>query len=221
MAGFDEVVRARRAVRGFFPGRPVPRALLLEALELAQRSPSNCNVQPWRVTVVSGEALDRLRGRLTAALDGGDFGAPEDPIDTFLGEYRALQVACGAELYEQMGVERQDVAGRLRALRRNFEFFDAPHLAVVTMDQRFGLGVALDVGMWVQTFMLALTARGIMSCPQAALRQYPELVREELGMPRELRLLCGVSLGYEDPGVAANRTRCGREPLETNVRFVD
>jgi nitroreductase len=221
MAELDEVVRARRAVRGFHRDRPVEPHLVREALELAQRAPSNCNVQPWRVTVLSGEAVERVRTALTGAIDAGDFGDAEDPIDTFPGDYRPLQIACAVELYGHMGIERQDGAGRLRALRRNFELFDAPHLAVVCMEKHFGLGVALDVGMWVQTFLLALTERGIGSCAQAALRNYPTLLRRELGLPDSLRVLCGVSFGYEDEAVPANRTRLGREPLDKNVRFVD
>ena len=85
----------------------------------------------------------------------------------------------------------------------------------------FKLGVALDVGMYVQTLMLALWARGVASCAQASLRMYPAIVRRELGIPESLRIMCGVSFGYEDVVVPANRSRQRREPIETNVTFVD
>ncbi len=122
-------------------------------------------------------------------------------------------------MYHEMGIERGDHAGRLAALARNFELFDAPHVAIVCMERQFGLGVALDVGMYVQSLMLALWARGVGSCAQASLRLYPHIIRRELEIPDNLRVMCGISFGYEDPSVPANRTRQKREPIETNVMF--
>jgi nitroreductase len=217
MDTFDDVVRARRSVRGFVRNRPVPQAVLLDALALARLAPSNCNVQPWRVYLASGNACERLRAALTAAVDAGEAPAPEDPIDTFVGDDRRRQIECARTLYGAMGIAREDAAGRARAMRRNYELFDAPHVAIVCMDAAFGVGVALDIGIYVQTLMLALTARGIASCPQASLRNYPAVVRRVLEIPNGLRILCGISIGYEDPAVAANRAQLPRESLEDSV----
>jgi hypothetical protein len=85
------------------------------------------------------------------------------------------------------------------------------------MDRAFGIGVALDVGMWVQTFMLALTSRGVSSCPQAALRAYAGLLATELRIPDNELMLCGVSFGYEDESVPVNAARQPRDPVEANV----
>lgn len=221
MTSVDDVIRARHSVRGFLRDRPVPAYLLREALALAQHAPSNCNVQPWRVYLASGAACDRLRGALTAAIDGGERPTPEDPIDTFPGDYHRLQIACAVTLYGAMGIARGDAPGRLRALRRNFELFDAPHVAIVGMHAGFGVGVALDIGIYVQTLMLALTARGVASCPQASLRNYPAIVRRELAIPDDLRILCGIAIGYEDPTVPANQAHPGREALAANVVLRD
>lgn len=221
MHDLDQTIRQRRSVRGFFSDRPVPREVLREALELAQWAPSNCNVQPWRVFIASGPARDRLRAALTAAISGGEAPAAEDPVDEFSGDYRRLQVDCAVAMYREMGIERGDHAGRLRALARNFELFDAPQVAIVCMEQQFGIGVALDVGMYVQSLMLALWARGVGTCAQASLRLYPQIIRRELAIPDNLRILCGISFGYEDPSVPANGTRQTRQPVETNVVFHD
>ena len=220
MHDLDKTIRERRSVRGFLNNSLVPKETLREILELAQHAPSNCNVQPWRAYVASGERCARLRDALTAELDGGSFGAPEDPIDVFSGEYRTLQVECAVALYNAMGVERNDHEGRLRGLRRNYEFFDAPHVMVICMDRSFGMGVALDVGIYVQTLMLLMQSRGIATCAQASLRHYPEVLREELGIPAEQRVLCGLSFGYEDPATPANAARQTRRPLENNVTFL-
>lgn len=217
----DATIRDRRSVRGFYTDRLVPQNVIHEALDLAQRAPSNCNVQPWRVYLASGPRCESLRTALVTAISGGELPSPEDPDDTFPPPYRKLQVDCAVALYNEMGIERGDQPGRMRALLRNFEFFDAPHVAVVCMEKYFGATVALDVGMYVQTLMLALWARGVGSCPQASLRQYPQIIRRELGIPDHLRVMCGVSFGYEDPSVPANRTRQPREPLSTNVTLLD
>jgi nitroreductase len=216
----DETIRTRRSVRGFLTDKPVPKSILEETLELARWSPSNCNVQPWDVFIASGDVRDRLRAALVEAVISGKAPDPSTPIDTFDGEHRRRQIACAVEMYGKMGIARDDGAGRLRAHLRNFELFDAPHIAIVCMKKSFGIGVALDVGMWVQTFMLALWARGIGSCAQASLRLYPSLIKEILGIGEDLEILCGISFGYEDPSVAANQTRQPREPFSSNVHFL-
>lgn len=214
----DQAIAERRSVRGFLP-KPVPQELLDEVFALAQRAPSNCNVQPWRVYVASGRACAALREDLVSAVRNGQPPAMEHPIDEFFDGYREKQIACAVELYGHMGVARDDRAGRFNASLRNFEFFDAPHVAYVCMSKRFGIGVALDVGIYVQTLMLAMWSRGIGSCPQAALRSYPAIVAKHLGIPDDEQILCGLSFGYEDPTVPANATRQPRDATAANVFF--
>jgi nitroreductase len=220
MQTFDEVVTGRHSVRAFDPARPVPRELLSECLQLARHSPSNCNAQPWHVFIVEGERCNRLRQRLVAAVGSG---RPRDENATpdFVGVQRARQIACAVELYARMGVERDDKLGRHGAELRNFEFFDAPQLAVLCMPEQFGVAVALDVGIYLQTFMLALQSRGISSCAQASLRCYASLVREELDIAQGLRILAGVSFGYPVLDAPVNGVRQARAELLENVTFVE
>ncbi|TFH26658.1 MAG: nitroreductase, partial [Myxococcales bacterium] len=92
MYDLDETIRGRRSVRGFLP-TPVPRRTLEEVLELAQHAPSNCNVQPWRVYIASGDSLETLRAALVEAVTGGASPVMVAPIDDFVGAYRDKQVA--------------------------------------------------------------------------------------------------------------------------------
>jgi len=220
MYDLDKAIVERRSVRGYLPGS-VPRHTLEEVLTLAQRAPSNCNVQPWRVYIASGETLERLREELVDAVVSGESQDFSGTIDDFFGPYRDKQVACAVELYGKMGIARDDREGRSWAMLRNFEFFGAPHVAYVCMSNRFGIGVALDVGMYVQTLMLAMKSRGISSCAQAALRAFPQVASAHLGIPDEEQILCGLSFGYEDPDVPANRVRQPRDPITSNVVFRD
>lgn len=220
VAVLEDLMITRRSVRGFLD-KPVPEDILRKVFEIAQLAPSNCNIQPWRVYVASGAARDRIRDEMVQRVSKGhppafDFAYPgkfEDP-------YRKHQVECAVALYTEMGIGREDKMGRLKGIVRNFELFDAPHVAFIGMDKTFPQTVALDVGIYLQTLMLAMTAHGIQSCAQGSMRTYPDIVRREFGMPDNVGILVGISFGYENPEVPANRTRTTRAPLGENVKFI-
>jgi nitroreductase len=215
----DEAIRLRRSVRGFLPDE-IPEVVLREVFELAQWSPSNCNVQPWTPHVVSGDALKRLREALVAAGMRDEPIRPDWPADgKFTGIHRERQVDAAQKLYGAMGVERSDLTGRKMAYIRNHAFFDAPHAVLIFMPEPFDTREAADIGMYAQTLMLALTARGIASCAQGALGLFPEIIREHFGIAANYKLLFGISFGYEDCNVKANAARVGRAHIDTAVRF--
>ncbi len=214
-----ETIAARRSVRGFL-GREVPRETLERIFAIAQQAPSNCNVQPWKVYVASGELKDRLRKQMRDNMVQGVEPNPDyEYRGDFTGEYRARQVECAVALYSRMGVGRHDREGRMRAALRNFEFFDAPHIAFIGMDPAFGTTVAVDVGMYAQTLMLTMVAFGIHSCAMGSMRNFPDLVRDAFAIEDGTKILFGISFGYEDPAVPANATRTTRAPISENVVF--
>jgi nitroreductase len=216
MTDFDEVVRQRRSSRMFLRDKPVPRELLDEAFELAMRAPSNSNVQPWRVFVASGPRRDRL---VEALLEEA---AVELPVTKGIPEsYLPLRQELGALVYGSMGISRHDREGRRLAQLRNWEFFRAPVGAVVCMHSDLGTVDAVGVGMFLQTLVLALTERGLGTCVQVSIAAYPETLREHLGIPEDLTVLCGLSIGYPDPTFPANNLTTPRNPVESNVVFLD
>ncbi|MFP6581558.1 MAG: nitroreductase [Candidatus Hydrogenedentota bacterium] len=215
----DEAIYARRSVRGYLD-KPVPQEVLNEVFALAQRTPSNCNIQPWKVFVASGEVRDRLREKMIHNVTNGIAPKADVPYPgKFEGEYRKRQVDCAFEMYGEMGIAREDKEGRMRASLRNFELFDAPHVAFIGMESTFGTTVGLDVGMYMQTLMLAMASRGIASCAQGSMRSYPDLVREEFPGNDNIDILVGMSFGYEDAEVLANNTRIDRDPIDASVTF--
>ena len=221
MMTLQEAIQARRSVRGFLD-KPVPSEVMREVFTLAQQAPSNCNIQPWRVFVASGKTRDTIRARLCENVMNGVGPNPDyEYPGKFEQPYRRYQVECAVALFKEMNITREDYEGRMRANLRNFELFDAPHVAFIGMDKSFGATVALDVGIYLQTLMLTMTAYGIACCPQGSMRNYPDLVREPFGVGEEIRILVGLSFGYEDPSVPANRTRTTRAPLDENVVFKD
>ena len=213
-----EAVAERRSTRAFLP-KEVPAPTLRSIFERAQRAPSWCNIQPWRVWVASGPTRERLTAEMTrAALE--ETPSPDVPFPSDYPEpYGTHRRACGRALYEAMGVARDDAAGRQAAWLRNFVAFDAPHVALVGLDGRFGLYGALDVGCWLQTLLLLAREAGVSACAQASLSLYPQGSRAILGIPGQVKILFGIALGYEDPSAPANACRTAREPVESNVTF--
>jgi nitroreductase len=208
----------RRSVRGF-RSQPIAEDVLKRTFEAAQRAPSWCNIQPWRVWVCSGETRARLVQAMTAAASAA-IPEPEIAFPTQYPEpYDALRRRCGGALYGAMGIAREDRAARYDAWLRNYAAFDAPHIAMVAIDRRLGLYAALDVGCWLQSFLLAAAAEGISACPQASLAGYPKAVRSVLDIPDDLAILFGIAFGYEDETVPANACRTDREPLDANVKW--
>jgi nitroreductase len=216
MTQLDEVVRTRHSTRLFLRDKPVPRELLDEALSLAMRAPSNSNVQPWRLFVASGPRRDRL---VEALLEQASI---ELPVTTGLPEpFIPLRQELGALVYGSMGIARHDADARRLAQLRNWEFFRAPVGAVVCMHRDLGMVDSLGVGMFLQTLLLALTERGLGTCVQVSIAAFPEILRAHLDIPDDLIVLCGLAIGFPDPAFPGNSVAVPRNPVETNVVFLD
>ena len=98
-----------------------------------------------------------------------------------------------------MGEVIADTARHAAAVMRNFDFFGAPLAGIVSMHRDLGPADAVSVGMYLQTLMLALTARGLGTCVEVSVAGYPDVVRTELSIPPELTIICGLAIGYTDP----------------------
>jgi nitroreductase len=214
-----DAISTRRSVRAFLP-TPVAPDVLERVFATAQRAPSWCNIQPWRAVVTAPSITDRLREALQRAATS-EPPTPEAawPLE-YPEPYGTHRRDCGVALYRAMGIARDDLDARRAAWLRNYVCFDAPHVAIVSMDRRFGLYMALDVGCWLQTVLLAATAEGVATCAQAALAAYPEALRSVLSIPEGEQILFGISLGYEDVAAPANACRTTRSPVAQNVRFL-
>jgi nitroreductase len=217
--GLIDSIYARHSVRGYLE-KEVPQDVMNRIFEIAQQAPSNCNVQPWKVYVASGDLKERLRRQMVEATAGDVTPNPDYPYrGDFEDEYRTRQVECAVALYSKMGIGRGDKEGRMRAVLRNFEFFDAPHIAFLGMNPAFGTTVAIDVGMFAQSLMLTMVAFGLHSCPMGTMRNYPDMVREAFQIEDGTKILFGISFGYEDSDVVANETRTMRDDISANIVF--
>jgi nitroreductase len=196
--------------------QPVPQGLVDEALALAVHAPSSSNIQPWHLVFASGPPRDRL---VKALLEEAQRRPPN--ISPLPESFRHFRSELGAQVYGAMGIIREDKAGYTAAVLRNWEFFRAPLAGIVCMHKDLVPADALSVGMFLQTLLLALTARGLGTCVEVSIAGYPEIVRAQLAIPAELSILCGLAVGYPDPDFAANTLHVGREPIGKNVVFLD
>src|SRR5262249_45198160 len=215
MLDLDEAIRERHSTRMFL-SQPVPPELVNEALALAQLAPSNSNIQPWHLLLVSGPARDRL---VAAMVDEAKRRPPNIPA--LPESFRHYRSELGAQVYGAMGIGRDDKVQHDAAVMRNWEFFRAPLAGIVCMHRDLGPADALSVGMFLQTLLLALTERGLGSCVEVSVAGYPEIVRSQLAIPTELSILCGVAVGYPDPNFPANKLRIARNPIDMNVAFIN
>jgi nitroreductase len=191
MFDLEQAIHERRSIRMFLPNKPVPRELIDEALALAVRAPSNSNVQPWHLVLVSGAARERLVRALLEEARSKPPRVPELPA-----AFAHLRRELGAQVYGSMGIARDDTEGRRIAVLRNWEFFRAPLAGIVCMHRDLHHVDSLGVGMFLQTLLLALTARGLGTCTQVSIAGYPEIVHEQLNLPAEFTVLCGLVIGY-------------------------
>ncbi|BBH16188.1 nitroreductase [Nocardioides baekrokdamisoli] len=217
-AALSRLLDERWTCRAFAP-TPVPRVEIERLLALAQRTPSWCNTQPWEVIVTSGEETGRLREALGAYVmsqpQASDFEFPT----AFPGAYGDRRRECGFQLYDSLGIEKSDADGRFRQMLRNFEFFDAPHVALITVEADLGPYALLDTGIYVSSLLLGAQALGLAAAPQAALAGYADFFRAHFGLPENRRVAVGMSLGYAAVEEPVNGFRTTRADLADVVAW--
>jgi nitroreductase len=221
----DAAIMSRRSIRAFLP-TPVAREDIERLLEVAARAPSGTNTQPWKVYVLTGEAKERLSARILAAHNDPEQSRlhteeysyyPREWVSPYVDRRRKV----GWDLYKLLGLTREDKAGMAAQHGRNYAFFDAPVGLMFTIDRVMEQGSWLDYGMFLQSIMVAARGRGLDTCPQAAFTQYHKIIREELQLPEQEMLVCGMSLGYADLGRVENTLVTEREPAAKFVKFVE
>jgi nitroreductase len=214
-----ELLENRFSVRAFLD-KPVPEKTLKEIFATAQLAPSNCNVQPWQIYVVSGSKKDELKDKLMETLMIGNPPNPDFDWKVYYeGVHRERQFESANALYGSMGIERSDKEARMNAMIRNWSFFDAPHVLFFTMEKYLNIMGAVDMGIYAQTLTLLMSEKGIGSCFQGALGQFPDPVRTFLNIPDDRGILFGMSFGYADEKAVVNRTRTDRVSIDTSVVF--
>lgn len=214
---FEEVLLSRRSIREF-SSKPVSAEQIDALLKLALDSPSWSNTQPYKIAVATGDILEDLRvvlpekfrqvnrlrragpvDKLKALVKGGvlpdgDF----KPILDYPPDLQPRRQQTGFGLYQQLGIERHDHEARDAQMAKNFSFFNAPVALFVFVHEGLGAYSALDAGIFLQSLMLAAQDQGLGTCAQGALALWRSPLENHFQIPKQYKLICGVSLGYPE-----------------------
>ena len=219
---YDDVVLGRRSIRGYLP-KPVPREVIEEVLELAMRTPSSLNTQPWNFYVITGEALDRIRaGNTERNLAGVPHSREFRTSESYEGVHRERQIEIAKQLFGAMGIAREDREGRQDWVLRGFRQFDAPVSIIVTYDRTlagndiapFDCGAianALVNAAWSRGLGCVINSQGIMQSP---------VVREHAGIADDQLIQISIAMGYPDESFPANSVVSKRKSVADATTFV-
>lgn len=209
----------RKSTRAFL-NKEVPITIVNAILEQAKTAPSGVNTQPWKVAVLSGQSKKDLEQKMESEFRAGNKGVMDYQYypEQWEAEYKERRKACGLLMYSTLQIKREDKQRQLDQWAANYRAFDAPIMLLFFIDKIMEKGSYVDYGMFLQSIMLSAVEHGLATCPQAALAEYPEIVKKELGYEDQV-LICGMALGYEDTTEDVNNYRTGREDLDKLVRY--
>ncbi len=218
----DQAISERRSIRGFKPD-PVSRELLEEVIALANRAPSSMNTQPWHFHVLTGAPLEAVRtGNSERMLSG--VPPQREIVDhgAYQGVHRDRQVAIAVQLFEAMGIERDNKERRQDWVMRGFRQFDAPVSVVVTFDKELEGGTIahFDLGAVTYGLVLAAWSRGLGAVINGQGIMQSPVVREHAGIPDDQVILTCVALGWPDEEFSANSVVSRRRDVSETARFV-
>jgi nitroreductase len=217
-----EAIDSRKTCRWFLD-RPVDFAVVRDLILRAGRAASNGNLQPWNVHALTGAPLAEIIRRAAAAIEAQDWRTFETEYPSLpanLSEpYRSRSFQHGQELYGALGTSREDRAGRLEQIKRNYRFFNAPVGLFITIDRRLGPGQWADLGGFIHALAFLARGHGLDTCPQVAWIRMYKIIGAYLPLPPEQMLFCGMGIGYGDHSHPANSFRSSRAPLDEFCKF--
>lgn len=219
---FESLVSERRSVRGYKPD-PVPKEVIDEIVSIAKRAPSSMNTQPWHFHAITGDPLERIReGNTERMLAGAAVDREIKMGHGYEGVHRDRQVEIAIQLFEAMGIERNDKERRQDWVMRGFRQFDAPVSIVVTIDKSLEDDTVshFDLGAVTYGLVLAAWTKGLGSVINGQGIMQSSVVREFANIPEDEVIMTCVAMGYPDETFVANDVQSRRAPNDQVVSYV-
>ena len=200
---FETLVHERRSIRGYKPD-PVPREVIRNIIEIAKGAPSSMNTQPWFFHVITGEPLERIRQGNTERMLAGAGVQREIPMrGGYEGIHRQRQIEVAVQLFEAMGIERDDKEGRQDWVMRGFRQFDAPVSIVMTYDKSLEPATIshFDLGAVTYGLVLAAWTRGLGTVINGQGIMQSAVVREHAKIPDWQTIMTYIAMGYPNDDI--------------------
>lgn len=216
-----DLIRKRKSCRAY-NDQPITLDTVRSLLETAKWAPSGVNHQPSKVAILGPKTRAKLASFLLEKFDAGIAPNPDYDFcpDSWSDSYKIRRKACGQALYQSLGVGLDDIESRKRHKRRNYNFFEAPIGLIVFIEKGMPKGSWLDVGLFIQNFLIAAEGLGLATCAQASFADYPDVVREVLSLEK-VDIVCGIALGYADLNHSLNSYRTERNSLENFTQWYE
>lgn len=219
---YEEIAQDRRSIRGYKPD-PILRDVLEEIIHIAKQAPSSMNTQPWHFHVLTGEPLERIRKGNTEKMMAGSSVDREIKLNHgYEGPHRERQIEIAVQLFEAMGIARDDKERRLDWVMRGFRQFDAPVSIVITVDKALADDTIahFDCGAATYGLVLAAWSKGIGSVINGQGIMQSSVVRENANIPEDQVIMTCVAMGYPDETFVANDVKSRRSPNEQVASFI-
>tara|TARA_R110000868_G_scaffold380784_1_gene646943 strand:+ start:114468 stop:115130 length:663 start_codon:yes stop_codon:yes gene_type:complete len=216
-----DAMKARISTRAFLD-KPVSHEQIDTILDAARWSPSDKNIQPWHVAVVTGETKSRLSSVFSVLAQDKANWKPDYTVTELQGIYKDRAFTCGVDLYKALDINRDDKPRRREQWELNYQFFGAPVGLLFFLQNDVELDAWTDIGMFIENVMLAAMELGLATCPQRSISYFPDAIRETLGEPFQNKLLVtGMALGYPDTDHPVNNYRTQREAVNDFTTWFD
>ena len=215
-----QALSERKSTRSFLD-KEVPIEIVNAIIEQAKTAPSGVNTQPWQIAVITGNSKTTLCNKLEETFRAGNKGTMDYNYypNEWASEYKERRKACGLLMYSTLEISQEDKQKQIDQWALNYQAFGAPVVLLFFIDRSLEKGSFMDYGMFLQSVMLSAVEHGLATCPQAALGEYPEIVRQEYPFFKDKVVLCGMALGYEDKTKVINSYRTPREDLSQIVQY--
>jgi nitroreductase len=219
---YEEIAQDRRSIRGYKTD-PIPREVLEEIIHIAKHAPSSMNTQPWHFHVLTGEPLERIRKGNTEKMMAGSSVDREIKLNHgYEGPHRERQIEIAIQLFEAMGIARDDKERRTDWVMRGFRQFDAPVSIVITVDKALADDTIahFDCGAATYGLVLAAWSKGIGSVINGQGIMQSSVVRENANIPEDQVIMTCVAMGYPDDSFVANDVKSRRSPNDKVASFI-
>jgi nitroreductase len=218
MMNVTEAVFSRTSIRSFLED-PVSDELLKTLLEKASRAASGGNLQPWKIFIVNNSAmkdfLEFQEGWTEPEVPAYEIYPPK-----LKEPYRTSRFELGEQMYELLGIGRENKEARIAQVMENFRFFGAPCAFFCFIDRQMGPPQWSDLGMFLQTFMLLAKEAGLDTCAQEAWSMKHDSVSKFVKAEDSDMLFCGMAIGYRDDTATVNSLKSERRPLNEWAKFL-